>query len=277
MPDIFDASKRKPKSSSHHPSKTRPVKHPVRATSSPAVKHVSRQVSKDASKHTHAETSRIYNRDKNKHENRVSHHHRSVKEYSAVMKNEKPSRSAFDSFAPNPLYIYHFDTQLGDEPVLLLLRKHPVTQVGKIVISLILIIMSFFIMRMPFFIALPGRFQIASVLFWYLITVGFILESFLTWFYNVYIITDERIIDVDFLSLIYKNISSAKIENIEDVTATTGGALQSIFNFGTVKIQTAAANAEFEFEHVPQPGKVTQFLNEMVLEEEREKIEGRVR
>ena len=102
------------------------------------------------------------------------------------------------------------------------------------------------------------------------------MESFLTWYFNVYIITDERIIDVDFLSLIYQNISSAKIDNIEDVTATKGGALRSVFDFGKVQIQTAAEKREFEFEDVPHPSKVTKLLNELMIEEEVEKIEGRV-
>jgi hypothetical protein len=55
------------------------------------------------------------------------------------------------------------------------------------------------------------------------------------------------------------------------------GITSSIFNYGTVKIQTAAAIVEFDFEDVPQPAKVTAFLNELLLEEEREKIENRVR
>jgi hypothetical protein len=76
--------------------------------------------------------------------------------------------------------------------------------------------------------------------------------------------------------LIYQNISAAKIDNIEDVTATKGGALRSVFDFGTVHIQTAAEKTQFEFEDVPHPSQVTKLLNELILEEEREKNEGRV-
>jgi len=103
-----------------------------------------------------------------------------------------------------------------------------------------------------------------------------LFETFLTWFFYVFIITDERIIDVDFLSLIYKKVTVAKIDNIEDVSATIGGAIRSIFNFGTVEVQTAGSDAKISFEDVPQPSKVKQLLNELILEEEREKIEGRV-
>jgi hypothetical protein len=200
-----------------------------------------------------------------------------VDEYSEVMRREKPSSNPFDSFAPKPLMIYSFDSQLDGENVLLLLRKHPITQIIKVLTILAMILVPFFFSQISFFGLLDNNFQTAILLFWYLIVVGYSLESFLTWFYNVYIVTDERIIDIDFLSLIYRNVSAAKLDKIEDITAITSGAAQSIFNYGTVQIQTAAERSEFEFEDVPYPTKVTQFLNEMLVEEEREKIEGRVR
>ena len=39
---------------------------------------------------------------------------------------------------------------------------------------------------------------------WYLILAAFIFEEFLGWFFNVNIITDERIVEVDFHNLIYR-------------------------------------------------------------------------
>nr|MDQ3008603.1 hypothetical protein [bacterium] len=60
------------------------------------------------------------------------------------------------------------------------------------------------------------------------------------------------------------------------ISAKTGGVLASVFNYGTVLVQTAAAQNEFEFDDVPQPAKVAAFLNELLVEEEREKIENRV-
>ena len=59
---------------------------------------------------------------------------------------------------------------------------------------------------------LPERFQLIALLGWFLIVLGYVLEVFLSWFYNVYIITDERIIDVDFTSLLSKDISYAKLK-----------------------------------------------------------------
>lgn len=200
---------------------------------------------------------------------------RQIEDYSDVIRYERPSRNPFDAFAPKPEGIF-FDSQEREEQVVLLLRKHPITQLGWILTAIALVFFPLVLRFIPVFSALPLRFELAAFVLWYLLITGFVLESFLSWFFNVYIITDERVIDVDFLSLIYKNVSAAKLDNIEDVTATTGGALRSVFNFGTVVIQTAGAQQELEFEDVPHPAKVTKLLNELLLEEEREKIEGRV-
>ncbi len=203
-----------------------------------------------------------------------SHRTRHVDEYSQVMRDERPSNNAFKSFVAKPEQIF-FDSQHTEETVLLLLRRHPITQVPWILAAIVLAFLPFLFSSIGLLNFLPPNFQFAAGVGWYMLLLSFVLESFISWFYNVYIITDERVIDVDFVNLLYKNISSAKIDVIEDITTVSGGVLASVFNFGTVKIQTSAAVTEFEFEDVPQPAKVTAFLNEMLIEEEREKLENR--
>lgn len=199
-----------------------------------------------------------------------------VDEYSDVLRQESVSTNPLDAFAAKPRNVC-FDAQLQNEHVVLLLRRHPVTQIPWILIALL---MAFFPWLMGGIFnldsLLPARYVFAAFLGWEAMVFSFALESFLVWFFNVNVVTDERVIDVDFNSLIYKNISAAKLDNLEDITAETGGAVRAIFDFGTIKLQTAAAVTEFEFEDVPHPAKVTALLNEMLLEEEREKAEGRV-
>ncbi|MDA1079482.1 MAG: hypothetical protein O2840_02215 [bacterium] len=201
--------------------------------------------------------------------------HRSVDEYSEVMSHEKRSTNPMTAFVPKPLKTF-FASQAREEEIILLLRKHPITQIKWIVSAVILGVLPLFLANFELFSFFPANYLFAAHLGWYLLLLGFVIESILSWFFNVYIITDERIVDVDFLSLIYRNISSAKIDNIEDVSAQTSGALRSIFDFGSVRIQTAAEKTEFEFEDVPYPNKIIALINDLLLEEEREKIEGRV-
>ena len=43
------------------------------------------------------------------------------------------------------------------------------------------------------------------------------------------------------------------------------------------RIQTAAEIPTFEFDNVPQPQQVASLINQLLMEEELEKLEGRVR
>jgi len=201
---------------------------------------------------------------------------RKLEEYSEVMRKERSTSNFFKTFIAKPENIT-LNIQEKDERVLLVIRQHVVTQV-KSAVSLLLtaIIIPLALQLSGFLTSLPDRFAAAFYIGFIIVAFGMALKGFLIWFFNVYVITDERIIDVDFHSMIYKDISSAKIENIEDVTARTIGPLAAIFNYGTILIQTAGTNTEFEFEHVPEPTKIKKLLNELILEEEREKAEGRV-
>ncbi len=205
-----------------------------------------------------------------------THKRRLASEYSSVLREEKPNNGIFAAFMPQPVGV-GFESQHENEEILLVLRQHPVVNVVWITITLVLVMAPFLLFPLiPLQLILPGVYMFFLMIAWYLFVTAYIIESFLGWYFNIYIITDERIIDIDFYSLIYKSVSEAKIEKIEDVTSTTAGFFGAFFNFGNIAIQTAAEKREFEFARVPQPAKISKFLNELILEEEREKIEGRV-
>jgi hypothetical protein len=214
----------------------------------------------------------IYSSRNEKSENRK---HRHVDEYSEVMRAEKPSSSSYQAYIPKPRKI-SFDIQAQNEHIILLLRQHPLTQVKWVLIALIMLVLPVFFMFSNIFDFLPLAFKLGGFMGWMLLVIGFSLESFLKWFYHVFIITDERIIDLDFISMVHKDVSITKIDRIEDITYLKIGFIASLFDFGTVLIQTAATQQQIQFENVPRPSRVTSLLNELILEEELEKLEGRV-
>ncbi len=201
---------------------------------------------------------------------------RKPEDYSVLLREEKPSNGWFSAFMPQPPGV-EFESQHEHEKILLVLRQHIAVNVVWIFMTIVLILAPFLLFPMiPLQVVLPGNFLFFLMIAWYLFVTAYVIESFLGWYFNIYVITDERIIDIDFYSLIYKSVSEAKIDKIEDVTATTAGFFGAFFHYGNITIQTAAEKREFEFCKVPHPSKVTKFLNELMLEEEREKIEGRV-
>jgi membrane protein YdbS with pleckstrin-like domain len=164
-----------------------------------------------------------------------------------------------------------------EEKVILLLRRHPITNFHWILISFFLLIAPAFISVFSFFESLPGDYQTFFFALWYLITFGFMFEKFINWYFNVKIVTDERIIDVDFTNLLFREVSDANIDQIQEVSVEMGGAIRTFFNYGEVLIQTAAELPQIEFEAVPYPDKVAKVLRELRVEEETEKLEGRIR
>jgi len=191
-------------------------------------------------------------------------------------------KSPGHSHNPFSAYIYHpdrvkFMNRDPKEKVILLLRKHPITNLGWIVLTFLMVIAPAFVSVFDFFELLPGGYQVIFVLIWYLITAAFAFEEFLSWFFHVNIITDERIIEVDFVNLFYREITDANIDQIQDVTVEVGGGIRTMFHFGDLVIQTAAEIPKIDFDAIPNPDKVARILRELRIEEEVEKLEGRVR
>ncbi len=170
-----------------------------------------------------------------------------------------------------------FDTQERKEKIILLARRHLITNLGWVLVVVAMIILPRVVFRIFPELLVSFRYRSAAVLIWYLFAFSYAFEHFLRWFFNVNIITDERVIDIDFPSILYRDISSAKIDVVQDISVKMGGFVRSLFNYGDVHIQTAAEQREFVFEAIPKPEEVIKILNELITEEEQEKIDGRVR
>ena len=193
--------------------------------------------------------------------------------YTAPKKHKNHHLSAF-VVKPNNV---RFETQEKKEKIVLLLRQHWLTNLSWILLVILMFFAPFFLRFVPILDPFPSRYQFVAVILWYLFILAFVLEKFLSWYFNVNIVTDERIVDIDFYSLIYKEISHCKIDKIQDVTFKMGGIFETVFNYGDVLIQTASEVPVFEFGSVPKPALVVQKLNELIIEEEQEKLDGRVR
>lgn len=170
-----------------------------------------------------------------------------------------------------------FETQDDSEEVVLFLRQHPIVNIKWAMIAIFMLVLPSVFGFFPPYANLPVNFQFVITIGWYMFTFGYALAKFMGWFFNIYILTDERIVDVDFKNIFFRNISTAKIEEIQDVSIQSSGAFETFFGYGSVFIQTAAEVAQFEFVSVPNPDKVGKIINQLIDLEEQEKLEGRVK
>ena len=185
----------------------------------------------------------------------------------------KSTGGSLSAFSINPHGVV-FQTQEQDEQVILLMRRHIVTNVpwilGAIIAFILPILLSPFIAEIGLFSSAGIGNMFIFTLLWYTGIFTFTFLSFINWYFNVYIVTNERVIDVDFVNLTYKQISHAPIFKIQDIKFEQVGVVAGIFNFGTVTIQTAGELPNFDFEDVPNPAEVVHIISDLVETENNE-------
>lgn len=107
-----------------------------------------------------------------------------------------------------------------------------------------------------------GIFYLVGFLFMAL-SVFIFLSTLWIWRNNKVIITDEHIVDVDQIGLFSRNVSTLRLGEIQDISATVHGPAQMTFKYGTIVIQTAGERANFVFDYVPEPYAVEHYILEI--------------
>lgn len=181
---------------------------------------------------------------------------------------QEDNSSFFQSF-PKGLTFYGKEK---DENVILIVRSHWIIYLSYVFVALgilfipilVQIMVSDYSKNMTFFFAL--FFSCLSI------SLTVIIYAFVRWFYNVNIITDKRVIDLDFSSVVSHSLAEARLDKIEDVTHKQLGVIGSVFDIGTVYIQTAGATAEIEFDNIPRPREVQDILYDLLESKQKGEI-----
>ncbi len=155
----------------------------------------------------------------------------------------------------------------SDEKIVLKVHRH----------KLVLVFKSFFLIL---FVLLP------PVLFWFggqagvikgnqpalflsvysaVLLIGWMI-FFIIWtdyYLDVLIVTDKRIIDIEQRGFFKREVSTVRLESIEDITINVSGVVATFLDYGTLKLQTAAENREFIIYDVPHPNQIKSTIYEL--------------
>lgn len=178
-------------------------------------------------------------------------------------------------FASQPTGVT-FESQEQGEKIVLLLRAHLVTLTPSMLLAVIFFLMPIFVgavlsvVKVDISPFLLGSQTFLIGIFWYLFVFGYAFYKFIFWYFNVYLLTNERVIDFDLKRLLHEEIAYARLGQIEDVSPKITGLFGTFFDFGSVLIQTAAERNEFEFDKVAKPDEVAREIMEQVRLEEKE-------
>lgn len=93
---------------------------------------------------------------------------------------------------------------------------------------------------------------------YYLAVWLFFWNTWVDYYLDVWLVTNERILHLEQKGLFSRTTSELRLNRVQDVAADVKGLAATIFDFGTVRVQTAGTAPNFIFELVPDPHKIAE-------------------
>lgn len=90
-----------------------------------------------------------------------------------------------------------------------------------------------------------------------------LISEFTDYYLDTWIITTERIINIEQEGLFARTVATLHLNQIQDVTSETHGPLATILSYGNVYIQTAGTRERFNFKQIDDPEAVKQLILEL--------------
>lgn len=172
---------------------------------------------------------------------------------------------------------YHFQSQRENEVILEVIHRHwfnILTHFALVFLLSLIVFGSFFILP-SFFPDLNTRANALFLLFIQNTLILFLwLYSFLIWidyYFDVWIITNERVINIEQIGLFVRKVSELQFSRVQDVTSEVSGFIPTMLNFGDVEVETAAEEEHFLFRQVPDPYRIKDVLMSRVRVEQDER------
>lgn len=167
----------------------------------------------------------------------------------------------------------NFDGQDNDEQIILFLRQHPIVLLPTIFRSIGLFLL--FVFFAWVFGALFGSVVNLGAMGFTIFVAGIgvattnLLYDFFKWYFTVTIITSSRLVDLDFETVMDSRWSTTVLRAIQDVSYSTPGFINTVFDMADLVILTASHKENFELANLPKARDVQDILMDLVENEKR--------
>jgi hypothetical protein len=106
-----------------------------------------------------------------------------------------------------------------------------------------------------------GRIVALICLVWFL---AWAVKAYFTWYRyqnDIWVVTDQRVLDSTKRHWFHHGMASADLDDVEDIALDKEGLLPTMFDFGNVKLQTAAETPNFVLSGIPDPKDVLSLID----------------
>lgn len=139
------------------------------------------------------------------------------------------------------------------ERVQRVVRQSWMAHVAQMAVSAVLIAAPFFFMVPLFAMGIPGAVTFVAIV---MVGVAYAARAFHVWYWNAFVITNFRVVDIDQRGLFNRTVSEATYDKIQDVSYHVTGIIGTLFRLGTLVIQTAGTTTNLELPALHDPKDV---------------------
>ena len=179
---------------------------------------------------------------------------------------------------------YHFPVpgSVDEAKIVLFVRRHWASFIGQFLLSFFILVVPVVILLVLYFsqIEIPRgvvlNFMVLGFSIYYLIAVNVAFIAWISYYYDIYIICQDTIVDIHQESFWGRKIAQLSMLRVQDVNSNIQGILPTVFGYGDVLVETAGEQSQNFFLHdMPNPqevaSKIMELHNEMVKKESRQK------
>lgn len=107
------------------------------------------------------------------------------------------------------------------------------------------------------------------LLFWTILVSLYALNKYILWLINCYVVTNKRLVILNYKSLFNKSVLESPLSRILNVSYTSQGLFQALFGFGDVQVQVEGLAVPLELKNVSKPSELKDFLWQKHLNNEK--------
>jgi uncharacterized membrane protein YdbT with pleckstrin-like domain len=152
-----------------------------------------------------------------------------------------------------PANIKSFPGQHEDEEVLLVFRQHPLVMRKELILGLLALLVIVLPFDFTYTLAHPTLESIAVKVAIFVPIIVFLVwfYAWVGWYYSVYIVTGQRIIEIRQHGLFNRRVSEWRLEMVQNVNYHIKGLEAVIFGFGDITAQTFSGDLVMPTIHKP--------------------------
>ncbi len=155
----------------------------------------------------------------------------------------------------------YFADQFDDEEVLLVFRKHPVVMRRGFIMAMLTLLLGavpslFNPTYQTYFLGMAAALVLGALI---------LLPSWISWYFSVFIVTDQRLIQITQKGLFNRSVIDMRLNQIQMVNYQIAGLQETLLGFGTIMMQTYVG--DLVIHEIHHPAKIQKKLLEILRDE----------